>query len=81
MLTDAHMSRSGCALPVFTVRLARVMRNCAAGTPSYSVYLLYWCKSTNTVAEGGGSETLLRLSSRSVYLLYWYKAQIQKHKY
>jgi hypothetical protein len=31
MLTDADVSRSGSALPVFTVRLARVMRNCAAG--------------------------------------------------
>jgi hypothetical protein len=27
--------------------------------------LLYWYKSTNTDAGGGGSETLLRLSSRS----------------
>jgi hypothetical protein len=51
----------------------------AEGTP-YSIYLLYWYKSTNTDAAGGGGLSggrrvhALNPTLCSVYLLYWYKS-------
>ena len=56
---------------------------CARRVGRYSVYLLYWYKSTNTDAEErglqeeeyyGGANIKARYA---VYLLYWYK----KYKY
>ncbi len=44
----------------------------------YSVYLLYWYKSTNTYSPKETDATLIALRNEffyySVYLLYWYKS-------
>ena len=39
----------------------------------YSIYLLYWYKSTNTDTEAG-SQAGRRHARYSVYVLYWYKS-------
>ncbi len=51
---------------------------------SYSIYWLYWCKSTNTdtggaVGAGKAGDSMI-IASYSIYWLYWYKVQILMQK-